>query len=168
MQVKSPGGARLSVAGQGNLRHLRRSYTLDARIASISFEDDPSSFRESIVRFAEAFMNSSLWMASCLASLVPFVQLSGQFPIDWRPFCSLFFESLVVYTVDHIKDAKKEKDAAGRRTVANPTKMFVLKIMCWIGTIGFMASIASAPAERRIIVGSTFVTIYCCAYFTRR
>jgi 4-hydroxybenzoate polyprenyltransferase len=111
-----------------------------------------------------------MWMAVSLASLVPYVQLSAQVPIDWRPFLAGFFESLVVYTVDHLRDTRKAA-ATGfvdHRKAKLAARLPVLKALSIFGMFGFMASVAAAPPDRQPTVFLTYgIHLLLCISYAR-
>mmetsp|Transcript_95116 Transcript_95116/g.268705 ORF Transcript_95116/g.268705 Transcript_95116/m.268705 type:complete len:425 (+) Transcript_95116:91-1365(+) len=116
--------------------------------------------------FLETIVHSSVWMAASLASLVPYVQISALRAIDWRPFCAGFCESLVVYTLDHLRDIRKSTPSTGRHKVGNALRIRALKVLSLAGLMGFVASVAAAPAGRHAVVGLTFGVhlVLCVAY----
>lgn len=97
----------------------------------------------------QGLMDSSIWMSASLASLVPFIQLSAGVSIDLRPFWAGFFESLVVYTLDHLRDLRRSQEAS-------PCRMRLLKTCCVLGLAGFAAMVVAAPPGRHFIVSLTY------------
>eukprot|EP00930_Biecheleria_cincta_P098311 TRINITY_DN89980_c0_g1_i1.p1 TRINITY_DN89980_c0_g1~~TRINITY_DN89980_c0_g1_i1.p1 ORF type:complete len:405 (+),score=58.20 TRINITY_DN89980_c0_g1_i1:30-1244(+) len=102
-----------------------------------------------VVSVLQSLIDSSIWMSASLASLVPFIQLSAGVSIDLRPFWAGFFESLVVYTLDHLRDLRRSQEASPRR-------MWLLKTCCFLGLAGFVAMVVAAPPGRHFIVALTY------------
>jgi len=102
-----------------------------------------------VVGVLQSLMDSSIWMSASLASLVPFIQLSAGVSIDLRPFWAGFFESLVVYTLDHLRDLRRSQEAS-------PWRMRLLKTCCFLGLAGFAAMVVAAPPGRHCIVSLTY------------
>jgi hypothetical protein len=114
-------------------------------------------------------LDSCVWMASSLASLIPFVQLSAQVPIDWRPFWAGFFEVLVVYTVDHLRDIRMTPVSSDfMRKAGTDVRLRTLKALSIFGIFGFFASVAAAPPSRHHVVFLTFgVHLLLCVAYAR-
>mmetsp|Transcript_7857 Transcript_7857/g.18336 ORF Transcript_7857/g.18336 Transcript_7857/m.18336 type:complete len:432 (-) Transcript_7857:62-1357(-) len=143
-------------------RGIRKQPGLEAVVVSSTDVSVPQA-RTGLVAYLisalEACISSSTWMAGSLASLVPFVQLSSGFAVDWRPFWAGFCESLVVYTVDHIRDMKEAKNngVGAVSKVSSPhVTSRVLRALAVMGLLGFVGSVAAAPAGRHLTVGATF------------
>merc|ERR1712232_227368 len=86
----------------------------------------------------EVCVKSTLWMSASLASLIPFVQVACGACIDWRPFWAGFFESLIAYTLDHLRDMRKSTASTVRPKPSSLIRMHLLKTLSVVGLFGFI------------------------------
>lgn len=162
--LRSQGNSpRRDPAQRSNLRLRQPQFASDVAVAERPAEPVLEvATRDVGTTLLETFVRSSVLMASSLASLVPFVQMSAGATIDWRPFLAGFFESLLVYTLDHLRDMR----SASQGIRYKASGMNALKTLSLVGLAGFFACVGAAPAGRHLTVLLTFSThlLLCVGY----
>lgn len=69
------------------------------------FLSESDGFSRLALRFGQFLIDSSLWTAAALASLVFFVQQTLRLPLDRHPIALIFFAALTFYNLDRFADA---------------------------------------------------------------
>ncbi|MEO0409041.1 MAG: prenyltransferase, partial [Cyanobacteria bacterium P01_A01_bin.135] len=77
---------------------------------------------------------SNLWVATAIASLVPFVQLTLGLALDWRPVALIFASALVPYLLDRVVDVYVQEipDQRAQAFFKQPTSLLLLTLAAMV------------------------------------